>query len=350
MTARGIIEAIGEDIAVQACSAVALYADLPDIDDAETPSEWIDRFGPTVRGSARMALVDLLATMDRVSVTRGSDGTDLLAWSVIGAADTLARRDAVSALMPAYIIDREPATPRVRNRKGSSSPDVRKSRRPDHASRVAMELTHAANDILSSAGVEDHSLLGGQTWCPREITPSLGYIDDDGRAVGPIFNDYVSEGWRKRPVKGRRMYCQTATGEYRWTERTAGDAERKRIVERDDNGQAVGIIDAMPRQQRITRQLTSTGIRNVTEEAAARRKDKARQIKRAARGTDQREGIMAVLRTLNVEGARASYGNWAITLQTEARRKMSPVLMAQRGDATLIGTPRALASAIIATS
>jgi hypothetical protein len=350
MTALDIVRDLDETIAVLACSAVALYADLPDIDDAETATEWIDRYGATIRGSSRMALIDMLSTMDRVSATRGSNGADLLAWAVIGAADTLQRRDAVAALMPAYIIDREPATPRVRNRKGMSSPDVKRSRRPDHASRVAMELTHAANDILSSAGFADHSLLGGQTWQPREMTPALGYIDDDGRAVGPIFNDYVSEGWRKRSVKGRRMYCMAETGEYRWTERTAGDAERTRIVERDDQGKATNIIDAMPRQKRITRQLTSTGIRNVTEEAAERRKDKARASKRAERGSDTRADIMALLRTLDTQGASAAYGDWSITLQTEAKRKLSPVLVAQRGDETVIATPRALASAIIATS
>jgi hypothetical protein len=340
MTARGIIEQLDEGIAVAACSAVALYVDLPDIDDAETATEWIDRFGPTVRGSSRMALADLLATMDRVSVSRGASGTDLLAWAIIGAADTLTRRDAVAALMPTYVIDREPATPRVRNRKGMSSPDVKRSRRPDHASRVAMELTHAANDILSSAGFADHSLLGGQTWQPREMTP----------AMPEALIDHVSEGWRKRPVKGRRMYCMAETGEYRWTERTAGDAERNRIVERDDQGKATNIIATMPRQRRITRQLTATGIRNVTADAAERRKGKARASKRAARGSDVRSDIMAVLRTLNVEGARASYGAWSITLQTEAKRKLSPVLVAQREDETLIGTPRQLASALIATS
>jgi len=349
-----------EGVAVAACSAVALFVDLPDIDDEETPSEWIVRYGPTVRGSSRMALVDLLATMDRVSATRGSNGTDLLTWAVIGAADTLQRRDAVAALMPTYVIDREPATPRVRNRKGASSPDVRKSRRPDHASRVAMELTHAANDILANAGEQDHSLLGGQTWQPREMTPSL-----PGAAI-----DYVSEGWRKRPVKGRRVYCQTATGEYRFTERTAGDAERNRIVERDDNGRAVSIIATMPKQRRTTRGLqalaspvptgpNTTGrtiaklseLHDVTQEAAERRKDKARASKRAQRGSDTRADIMALLATLNTQGARAAYGDWSITLQAVAKRKMSAHYSAHGPNgAVLVGSPRQLASAILATS
>jgi hypothetical protein len=341
MTAVDIVRDLDETIAVLACSAVALFVDLPDIDDAETPSEWIGRYGATIRGSSRMALVDMLATMDRVSVSRGASGTDLLAWCVVGAADTLQRHNAIVAMMPTWLIDREPATPRVRNRKGQSSPDVRKSRRPDHASRVAMELTHAANDILSSAGFADHSLLGGQTWQPREMTPAL----PDAQI------DHVSEGWRKRTVKGRRMYCMAETGEYRWTERTAGDAERKRIVERDDNGQAVSIIDAMPKQVRITRQLTSTGIRNVTAEAQERRKVKATEAKRAARGSDVRADIMALLATLDVAGARASYGEWSITLHTEAKRKLSPVFVAERkvGPATQrkVGPPRELASCII---
>lgn len=327
---------------VVAANMVAYYIDLPTLDDGETIGEWIAHYGPTIRGAARVGLLDMLATMDRVSVTRGATGTDLLAWAIIGAADTWSRVVAVPAMVPTFIIDREPATPRVRNRKGASAPDARRSRRPDHASRAAMELAHAANDILASAGQADHHLLGGLTWMPREVTPDLGYRDDDDIAHAPVI-DAVGEGWRKRPCKARRTFV-LADGSHRFTERiTVG--ERTRVIVRDDDGKVIEYRDVMPRQRKVTRRRTDTGIIDETEQSKARRSSKARMA--AARGSDLRAEVMAAVKTLDKVGAVTAWRTWTITLHKAATARTAARLSATTPDGqSLLTTPRSLATAL----
>lgn len=346
-----------ETTIVTACEMVARFADLPALDDRDV-MEWIGTYGPTLRrGSSRVALLDMAAAMSHLPpMERGVDGTALLAWCVIGACQTWADHVAVAPMVPTYVVDRVPATPRKRaGKKGGSIPDVRKAPRPAHAERAAMVLVRAANDILATAGEQmgrdadggqGLRLLGGLSWMPRQRTPSL--------PDSPVRIDSVREDDRVPSLPVTRVSRVRHTDDHAvaWHVRIPGDMVRQDV--RDDDGKVVGYVTTCEKSHRRTfTYRRGTGWRDATADRKANRAAAARarraMIKAsstAPTGKDRRAALLAAI------GAEQTWQGWTFKITAQARRGYAPTIHAQHDatGATHDGTPRQVASAVLTTA
>ncbi len=248
-------------------------------------------------------------------------------------------------------LEREPASPRTRNRKGSNAPDPVKAAaaRPTNAfDRRSTLLTHWADDFARRATgnvnevrrrdwdtEEDTAeylphLEGGRYWHPREMTRDLSstiHVDAEGREwehadariesvsestrcanltghvtrVRQVVIGHMLDG-KRTPIYDPAVLIVTTRG-------TSPKADRV-VEERNERGQLIGRRVIVPPMARHTVRFTGHGPAvDATKATVARKRTKAMAKRKARRSpvTNARADLMRTLTALPADGT-ATFG------------------------------------------
>lgn len=300
---------------------------------------------------------------------RPNDGERVITLAILAAAHA-------PSLDASGDLEREPASPRTRNRKGSNAPDPIKAAaaRPTNAfDRRSTLLTHWADDFARRATgnvnevrrrdwdteTDDAEYMphleGGRYWHPREMTSDLSstvYVNAQGQQyehADPRIES-VSESPRWANLTGHvtrvRQDSDDPTALIVTTRGTSPKPDRV-IETRNERGQLTERRVIVPPMERHTARFTGHGPAVNALKAQTVRKMAVRKVKRA-KVTNARAELMRSLAALKCD-AMLTYGTWQLRCLKPAipSRKVAAVIQVTNDQGeTAVGTPRAVLSLV----